>query len=61
MQVHPRSAELDALAEAHRRYIVALRQAVQALRADGTSWTDIAQACHVRTADAQSALHQGPD
>ncbi|GLX06587.1 hypothetical protein [Microbispora sp. NBRC 16548] len=56
VQVRPQSAELDTLAEARLRYDTALRHAVQTLRADGTSWTDIAQACHVRIADAQSCF-----
>ncbi|MFI6803114.1 hypothetical protein [Streptosporangium canum] len=61
VQVRPQSAELDALAEARLRYDTALRHAVQTLRADQSSWTDIAQACHVRIADAQAALRQDPD
>ncbi|MER5327100.1 hypothetical protein [Streptosporangium roseum] len=61
MQVHPQSPELDALAEARLRYDTALRHAVQTLRADGTSWADVAQACNIRIADAQAALRQGPD
>ncbi|WP_433259423.1 hypothetical protein ACQPYK_50215 (plasmid) [Streptosporangium sp. CA-135522] len=60
MQVRPQSAELDALAAARLRYEAALRHTVQTLRADQSSWTDIAQACHVRIADAQAALRQGP-
>ncbi|MEV4250738.1 hypothetical protein AB0J63_46005 [Streptosporangium canum] len=60
VRVRPQSAELDALAEARLRYDTALRHAVQTLRADQSSWTDIAQACHVRIADAQAALRQGP-
>ncbi|MET8340967.1 hypothetical protein ABZV14_45455 [Streptosporangium canum] len=60
VQVRPQSAELDALAEARLRYDTALRHAVQTLRADQSSWTDIAQACHVHIADAQAALRQGP-
>ncbi|MFI7049031.1 hypothetical protein [Streptosporangium sandarakinum] len=60
MQVRPQSAELDALAETRLRYEAALRDAVQALRADGTSWADIAQACHVHNATAQAALCQDP-
>jgi hypothetical protein len=61
VQVHPQSAELDALAEARLRYQSALRQAVQTLHADGSTWNDIAQACHVRIAEAQAALtdHRG--
>ncbi|MFI6883888.1 hypothetical protein [Streptosporangium canum] len=58
VQIRPQSAELDALAEARLRYDTALRHAVQTLRADGASWTDIAQACHVRIADAQAALRR---
>ncbi|MEV1173936.1 hypothetical protein [Nonomuraea sp. NPDC049784] len=54
--MRPQSAELDALAEARLRYHTALRHAVQALRADGSSWTDTAQACDVRIADAQAML-----
>ncbi|MGW2219617.1 hypothetical protein ACWCSD_31915 [Nonomuraea sp. NPDC001684] len=57
VQVVPQSPELDALAEARRRYDTALRHAVQALRAERTSWTDIALACHVRVADAQAATN----
>lgn len=60
VQVRPQSAELDTLAEARLRYETALRHAVQALRADGSSWSDIAQACHVRIADTQAVLGQGP-
>ncbi|MGV9601299.1 hypothetical protein ACWDR1_32030 [Streptosporangium sandarakinum] len=60
VQVRPQSAELDALAEARLRYEAALRDAVQALRAEATSWADIAQACNVRIADAQAALCEGP-
>ena len=56
VQVRPQSAELDALATARLRYDTALREAVQALRGDGASWADIAQACDVRIADAQAAL-----
>ncbi|MER5426896.1 hypothetical protein [Streptosporangium roseum] len=50
VQVRPQSPELDALAEARLRYDTALRHAVQTLRADQSSWTDITQA----------ALCQGP-
>ncbi|MFI7643368.1 hypothetical protein [Nonomuraea sp. NPDC049400] len=61
LQIHPHSPELDALAEARLLYHTALREAVQALRDDKTSWTDIAQACHVRIAEAQAVLdhHDG--
>ncbi|MFF0250760.1 hypothetical protein ACWEU6_12620 [Streptosporangium sandarakinum] len=60
MQVRPQSAELDALAAARLRYKAALREAVQALRAEAASWADTAQACHVRIADAQAALREDP-
>lgn len=56
VQVRPQSAELDALATARLGYEAALRHAVQTLRADGTSWADIARACNVRIADAQAAV-----
>lgn len=59
VQLQPQSAELDALAAARLRYETTLRHAVQTLRADGCSWSDIAQACHVRIADAQAVLDQG--
>ncbi|WP_431929883.1 hypothetical protein [Nonomuraea jabiensis] len=54
--VRPQSPALDALAEARLRYQTALREAAQALRADGTSWSDTALACDVRIADAQAVL-----
>ncbi|MGW0450161.1 hypothetical protein ACWDWV_32810 [Streptosporangium sandarakinum] len=60
VQVRPQSAELDALAAARLHYKAALREAVQALRAEGTSWADTAQACNVRIADAQAALGEDP-
>ncbi|MBG0825832.1 hypothetical protein HS048_34680 [Planomonospora sp. ID91781] len=60
VQVRPQSAALDELATARLRYDTALRHAVQGLRADGASWTDIAQACNVRVADVQAALGQDP-
>lgn len=59
VQLRPQSAELEALADARSRYQTALRTAVKALRASGTSWTDIAHACQVRISDAQD--HVGPD
>ncbi|GAA3717055.1 hypothetical protein GCM10022224_098390 [Nonomuraea antimicrobica] len=58
VQLRPQSAELDALAEARQRHDAALRLAVQTLRDERTSWTDIAQACNVSIADAQAALEQ---
>ncbi|MEU4574646.1 hypothetical protein [Nonomuraea sp. NPDC023979] len=60
IRIHPRSAELHALAKARQRYDTALRQAVQSLRADGATWSDIASACHVRIADAQNVLGTPP-
>ncbi|GAT68979.1 hypothetical protein PS9374_04644 [Planomonospora sphaerica] len=56
VQVRPQSAALDELATARLRYNAALCHAVQTLRADGASWTDIAQACKTRIADVQAAL-----
>jgi hypothetical protein len=56
LQVRPQSTELDALAEARQCYLTALRNAVQSLRGDGSSWTDVAQACGVRVAEAQAVL-----
>ncbi|MEU1883468.1 hypothetical protein ABZ470_39695 [Streptosporangium sp. NPDC020072] len=61
VQVLPQSAELDELATARLRYAAALRDAVQALRADGTSWADTARACGVRVSGAQAALRQDAD
>ncbi|MFF0250806.1 hypothetical protein [Streptosporangium sandarakinum] len=60
VRLHPQSAELDALAAARLHYETALREAVQALRAEATSWADTAQACQVRVIDAQAALRDHP-
>lgn len=56
LRVRPRSAQLDALAEAREQYEKALSEAVRSLRLTRTSWSDIAKACRVRTGEARAAL-----
>ncbi|MEV0589767.1 hypothetical protein, partial [Nonomuraea sp. NPDC050310] len=53
------SADLQAMAKARRGYEAALRRAVQALRSEGSSWADIAQACQVTVGQARAAHGTG--
>lgn len=60
LRLKPESAELGMLARHRRNYNAALAKAVRQLRASGATWSDVAQACEVRIADAQAVTGDTP-